>query len=76
MNDDREARIRARAYERWERDGRPEGRAEEHWAEAERELDGSAGISNRSPDEEEARQQKIPPRQESKPTADDGSRDR
>jgi Protein of unknown function (DUF2934) len=27
-------RIRAIAYELWEADGRPEGRAEEHWARA------------------------------------------
>ncbi|MCQ8781467.1 DUF2934 domain-containing protein [Mangrovibrevibacter kandeliae] len=33
MTDD-EARIRQKAYELWEAEGRPEGRQEEHWAEA------------------------------------------
>ena len=35
----REERIRRRAYEIWEREGRPEGRASEHWYEAAQELD-------------------------------------
>ena len=35
----REERIRRRAYEIWEREGRPEGRASEHWYEAARELE-------------------------------------
>ena len=35
----REDRIRRRAYEIWEREGRPDGRASEHWYEAARELD-------------------------------------
>ncbi|MFC5359266.1 DUF2934 domain-containing protein [Azospirillum himalayense] len=34
MQGDREDRIRHRAYEIWERAGRPEGRGEEHWAQA------------------------------------------
>ncbi|TWA79488.1 DUF2934 family protein [Azospirillum brasilense] len=34
MQGDREDRIRHRAYEIWERDGRPEGRGEQHWAQA------------------------------------------
>jgi len=29
-----EQRIRARAHELWEEEGRPEGRAENHWAQA------------------------------------------
>ncbi len=33
-----EDRVRARAYALWEREGRPEGRAEEHWRQAEEEL--------------------------------------
>ena len=32
--DDLEERIRQRAYELWEADGRPHGRADEHWARA------------------------------------------
>ena len=35
---DREQKIRERAYEIWDREGRPLGREIEHWAQAEREL--------------------------------------
>lgn len=35
MDDDK---IRQRAYAIWESEGRPQGRAEEHWTAAEREL--------------------------------------
>ena len=31
-------RIQERAYEIWEKAGRPEGRAEEHWRQAEAEI--------------------------------------
>ena len=31
-------RIRQRAYELWEQEGRPEGRQDEHWARASREI--------------------------------------
>jgi len=31
---DREERIRQRAHEIWEREGRPEGREEQHWYQA------------------------------------------
>ena len=34
-----EHHIRQRAYEIWEREGRPEGRASVHWQEAEREVE-------------------------------------
>ena len=34
----RQERVRRRAYEIWEREGRPEGRAGAHWQEAEREV--------------------------------------
>jgi len=33
-----EDEIRRHAYEIWEREGRPEGRAEEHWRQAEADL--------------------------------------
>src|SRR4051794_22256884 len=36
---DREERIRRRAYEVWEREGRPHGRDPEHWAQAVQEVD-------------------------------------
>jgi len=35
---DLQARIRQRAYELWECDGRPEGRDHAHWQQAEREV--------------------------------------
>lgn len=38
MSHDVEARIRQRAYEIWEREGRPEGRDWEHWLTAETEV--------------------------------------
>ena len=37
--DSREKRIRARAHDLWETAGRPEGRASDHWNEAERLVD-------------------------------------
>ena len=39
MDDGREDRIRARAYELWQRDGSPDGRENDHWIEAEQEVD-------------------------------------
>jgi len=38
---DLQAQIQQRAYELWERDGRPEGRDHAHWAQAEREIAGT-----------------------------------
>ena len=43
MDGDRERRIRERAYEIWEREGRPEGREAEHWERAEAEIAAQAG---------------------------------
>jgi hypothetical protein len=39
----REERIRRRALEIWREQGRPEGRAREHWEQAEREVGGDDG---------------------------------
>lgn len=36
--EDRTERVRRRAYELWERAGRPSGRDAEHWAQAEQEV--------------------------------------
>jgi len=36
---DKEEAVQMRAYQLWEKDGRPEGQAFEHWLQAERELD-------------------------------------
>ena len=40
MDTERERRIRELAYDLWERDGRPEGGADEYWYEAERRIAG------------------------------------
>jgi Protein of unknown function (DUF2934) len=42
MDGDRAERLRERAYAIWEREGRPDGQAERHWAAAEAELGGEA----------------------------------
>jgi hypothetical protein len=42
---DRQEAIRARAHAIWEHEGQPEGRHEDHWAQAERDHDQSAGGS-------------------------------
>jgi hypothetical protein len=38
MADDKQNRIRQRAHEIWEREGRPEGAHERHWQQAEGEI--------------------------------------
>ena len=38
MPNERQNKIRERAYQIWEREGRQHGRAEDHWSQAEREL--------------------------------------
>ncbi|MCO5963686.1 DUF2934 domain-containing protein [Sinorhizobium meliloti] len=38
-------RIRARAYEIWEREGRPDGGHERHWHQAQKELEEEGRIS-------------------------------
>jgi hypothetical protein len=42
MEIDRHDHVRERAHLIWEREGRPEGREAEHWAQAEREIDNEA----------------------------------
>ena len=39
-------KIRQRAYEIWDRNGRQEGQAEDHWLQAEREIAGSVGTGS------------------------------
>ena len=39
MNDDRHDRIKERAHHLWEQAGRPEGQHDDHWDQAEREVD-------------------------------------
>ena len=38
MSDDRQQRVKQRAYEIWESEGRPSGRHDDHWSRADREL--------------------------------------
>ena len=56
MEQGREERVRARAYEIWEREGRTEGSHEAHWQQAERELEGErAGAPDTSGQSEGSR---------------------
>lgn len=43
MDQDHQERIRQRAHEIWESEGRPEGRDANHWAQAEQELRDQSG---------------------------------
>jgi hypothetical protein len=45
MSSDREEKIRRRAYDLWEIEGRPEGRHHEHWERAAREVEAEEGGS-------------------------------
>jgi hypothetical protein len=49
MADDRQNRIRQRAHEIWEQEGRPEGAHERHWRQAENEVAAAdAGTAKKS----------------------------
>ena len=52
MDDERERRIRERAHEIWEREGRPDGAQEEHWRRASEEIDAEDQAGSGSPAEE------------------------
>jgi hypothetical protein len=43
---DHQERLRQRAYELWEREGRPHGREAEHWKQAEAELGKAAAAAS------------------------------
>ena len=45
--------LRERAYYIWERDGRPEGQADNHWRQAIRDKLGESGESDDAMDDEE-----------------------
>jgi len=52
----REAAIKARAHEIWEREGRPDGREQAHWEQATKEIDAMQSVPTSSgipPDNEE-----------------------
>lgn len=46
---DEETRIRDRAYAIWEREGRPDGRHDEHWEQARRELAAETTVGGAAP---------------------------
>lgn len=58
--DQREERIRTRAYEVWERQGR-RGNPEDHWLEAERALKAEDGSSEAASDRSDATVEEAPP---------------
>lgn len=43
MTDEREDKIRKRAYALWQQEGAPEGKPDDHWYQAEREIDRGNG---------------------------------
>jgi hypothetical protein len=43
MDQDHQERIKQRAHELWESEGRPEGRDADHWSQAEQELHSQTG---------------------------------
>ncbi|WP_214475574.1 DUF2934 domain-containing protein [Mesorhizobium sp. dw_380] len=47
--DTREERIKRRAYEIWEREGRPTGREQEHWDQAVQEIEAEGSENERGP---------------------------
>lgn len=59
MTNDREDKIRARAYEIWQREGSEDGVALDHWIQAQEEVDAKLGVdteeSARDPDDLENR---------------------
>jgi len=43
MSDERHHRIREEAYKLWQKEGQPHGRHDDHWAEAERQVNEGEG---------------------------------
>ncbi|CAM2149753.1 DUF2934 domain-containing protein [Paraburkholderia tropica] len=68
MNDEREERIRRRAYQLWEDDGSPEGKADEYWGRAEKqvaaEYDAEGEVSDVATDQASKRRHAGAPLQE------------
>lgn len=57
---DREARVRERAHQLWEQEGRPHGRDADHWDQATREVD--AQDSAAPPEKKAPRARKSAPK--------------
>ena len=49
MADDREQKVKSRAYEIWESEGRPSGRHDENWDQARREIERDQGRTTAGP---------------------------
>lgn len=63
MGDDREERIRKRAHDIWEKEGRPDGEGHRHWAQAESEVDaedkkGKKAAPKKAPDAKKTKDKK------------------
>ena len=43
MQNDGDGRVKSRAYELWEKEGRPEGKDKDHWSRAESESSSHSG---------------------------------
>jgi hypothetical protein len=54
-NVSREERIRVRAYELWEKDGRPEERADEYWEQARVQIEEEESEADRNGDDSKGR---------------------
>lgn len=59
--EDREERIRKRAHQIWEREGKPHGRDPEHWQQATSEIDAEAAASGLEPKSAEPAQPEASP---------------
>ncbi|MCC8402312.1 DUF2934 domain-containing protein [Paraburkholderia sp. MMS20-SJTN17] len=49
MDKELEARIRTRAYHIWENDPSPEGKADDHWEEARRQIEAESAAAQQEP---------------------------
>jgi len=67
MTPEKEDKIRRRAYELWEQEGCPHGRAWDHWVQAAREVEAEEGGHANSGEAE------IPPMPEDFPQAEQAS---
>ncbi|ADG20322.1 hypothetical protein QF000_001432 [Paraburkholderia atlantica] len=54
MDKELEARIRTRAYQIWENDPSPEGRADDHWEEARRQIEAEGAAAPQEPTDQSA----------------------
>ncbi len=71
MAGDRDERIRKRAHEIWEREGRPDGADEQHWLQASREIDAEDQPAASEPETEKPAPKKA---RQTKPAEAEGSK--